>query len=158
MGEAVRIEDQLTRSFEGKAWHGPSVTDLLLGVDAEAAAARPLPGAHTIWEIVLHMSVWQDVVRRRLEGERIDTVSTEDDWPAVGEPGKTAWGEAMRRLHNGHERLRASVGRLDDLRLGDKVPERDHTVYHMLHGIIQHNLYHAGQIAILRKAHPERGR
>jgi uncharacterized damage-inducible protein DinB len=152
MGEVPRIVDQLTRAYEGDAWHGPSLTKVLSDVDAAAAAARPIPGGHTIWEVLLHIATWEDVTRRRLEGERIGSVPNDVDWPPVGETTDAAWAAARRRLDECHRRLRAAMAKVDDSRLGDPVAEKDYTVYILLHGIVQHDLYHAGQIALLKKA------
>lgn len=153
MGELTRIVDQLSRAYQGDAWHGPSLTRILSDVDPAAAAARSIAGAHTIAELVLHIAAWEEIVRRRLEGEAIGSVPDQVDWPTAPEPlGAPAWEAARRRLDDGHRRLLAAVARIDDSRLGDPVAEKDYTVYIMLHGIVQHDLYHAGQIALLKKA------
>ena len=106
MNEMDRILDQLKRAFEGDAWHGPSMRDALDGVDAPMAAMRPLAKAHSVWEIVLHITTWEAVVASRLRGKPLE-VTPELDWPSF---------------------------------------------YVLLHGIVQHDLYHAGQIALLKKA------
>jgi hypothetical protein len=95
VAEVERIQDQLDRSFRGPAWHGPSLMELLRGVDATRAARRPLPHAHSIWEITLHVSVWEDVVRRRIEGEAVEP-SGEQDWPPVRDTGERVAGRARR--------------------------------------------------------------
>lgn len=82
MTEVERIVDQLNRAFEGEAWHGPAVVEILEGITAPQAAARPLHGAHSIWEITLHIAAWERAVLRRLHGERAELL-TEEDWPAV---------------------------------------------------------------------------
>ncbi len=102
MTEVARIADQLRRAFRGKAWHGPALRELLADVSAERAAARPIPNAHTIWEIVLHLAAWDDAVLRRLEGRRTD-VPDEGDWPPVREVGEAAWGRALDLLDQRHE-------------------------------------------------------
>jgi uncharacterized damage-inducible protein DinB len=154
MGEVERIVDQLQRAFAGDAWHGPSLKDLLADVDAEAAGARPIPGAHTIAEIVAHVSTWTDVVRRRLEGEWIGSLPPEQDWPAPGPPrwDEAAWSEALRRLAEAQRGLAAAMARVGDQRLPEVTPEKEYSVYVMLHGAVQHALYHAGQIALLKRA------
>src|SRR5260370_40676654 len=65
----AQIAEQLRRAFDGSAWHGPSMLELLEDVDAETAAARPIPNVHSIWELVLHTAVWGRVVRRRIAGQ-----------------------------------------------------------------------------------------
>jgi uncharacterized damage-inducible protein DinB len=148
--EVDRIRDQLRRAFQGEAWHGPSLMELISDIDAARAAAKPLPRAHSIWEIVLHVAAWEDAVRRRIEGEAVE-LSGEKDWPPVRDPGSAAWKATLDGLKQGHEALDRTVSRLDDAKLLGPVPGRDYTVYFLLHGVIQHDLYHAGQIAVLRK-------
>ena len=152
MGEAQRIVDQLRRAFAGEAWHGPSLQELLADVEAEGAAARPVAGAHTIAEIVAHVTTWTDVVRRRLEGERIVTLPPERDWPQPEGEGAEAWPQARRRLDEAQRALAEATSRLADEALAAIVPGKDDSVYVMLHGAVQHALYHAGQIALLKKA------
>jgi hypothetical protein len=150
--ETVRIADQLRRAVHGPAWHGPSLLESLDGVTAAKAAARPLPGAHSIHELVAHATAWIDIVRQRVEGNP-PGVTDEMDWPAVSDD---AWPAARARLLDVTERLEAAVRSLDDGRLSDDIPvDGDRwSVYGTLHGVIQHALYHAGQIAVLKKGLP----
>lgn len=150
MKEIERIEDQLKRAFEGGAWHGPGVLDLLNNVTAKQAAARPIPTAHTIWEIVLHIAAWEAACRRRLEGDQAQ-LSAEEDWPSVSEASDAAWQIARTALIEGHLRLRKAIARVDESRLNDPILPNMSSVYVTLHGAVQHDLYHAGQIAILKK-------
>jgi uncharacterized damage-inducible protein DinB len=134
------------------AWHGPSLQELLSDVSATQAASRPLPGAHSIWELVLHIAAWEGVVLRRLEGEVIPSnVTAEEDWPPVGDTSEAAWQGALASLAGGNKRLRDALRKLDDADLDRVVAGQQYTVYFMLHGAIQHDLYHAGQIALLKK-------
>jgi uncharacterized damage-inducible protein DinB len=149
--ETRRIEDQLNRAFRGEAWHGPCLEDLLRDVSFERAAARPIPNSHGIWEIVLHITVWMDTVRRRLQGEAFEP-SAAQDWPTTRDAGQAAWLTALGNLEGAHERLRGMIAALDAERLDDRVPGKPYSIYFMLQGAIQHNLYHAGQIALLKKA------
>ena len=149
--EIARIQDQLRRAFEGPAWHGPSLHELLSNVPASKAAARPIEGAHSIWELVLHIIAWERVVVRRLAGETIDKLSPAEDWPAINDTGERAWSEAQAQLQAAHQELHEAIGKFPEARLGDKVSGK-YPYYGLLHGVIQHNLYHAGQIAILKKA------
>ena len=152
MSELKRINDQLKRAFEGKAWHGPSVSEVLAGVTAEQAAAHPIPGAHSIWELALHIATWERVGRKRIqESDPID-VSDEEDWPAVEVTTDEAWTSTVEELRRNHQALRAAIRELDEARLDDIVPGTQYSVYFLMHGVIQHDLYHAGQIALLKKA------
>ena len=152
MKETERIRDQMRRAFQGEAWHGPSLRELLDGVSARQAAQRPLGAAHTIWELVLHIAVWEDVVRRRLGGEQISELAADRDWPQLHDRGEASWRETLEALERGHQRLLAAVEGLTDQRLTETVRGESYSAYAMLHGLIQHDLYHAGQIALLKKA------
>ena len=154
MSEARRIADQLRRAFEGQAWHGDSLMETLRGVTAERAAANPVANLHSIWEIVLHIAFWEDVSRRRAEGE-VFSVEIEDGWTTVTDTSEAAWQKTLEDLQRGNEAFRETILRLDDEQLKNKVeiPGSEHVynIYFMLHGVIQHDLYHTGQIALLKK-------
>jgi uncharacterized damage-inducible protein DinB len=153
VSEVSRILDQLHRAYEGPAWHGPALRPILDGVTWHGAAKRPLPDAHTIWELVLHITVWMSVVTLRLEGAEIPTLPPAEDWPAAPEPSESGWLHALDRLTEAQRGLEAEVQKLTDDRLRDRVlGEVPYSIYTMLHGVVQHNLYHAGQIALLKKA------
>jgi uncharacterized damage-inducible protein DinB len=151
MSETSRILDQLHRAYHGPAWHGPALGEILSGVTAEMAANRPLPDAHTIWEIVLHIAVWESVATRRLQGEEIPKLPPAQDWPAVLEANEAGWRRALDGLAEAQQNLESQIRGLEDARLREKVlGDRPYSIYTLLHGVIQHNLYHAGQIALLK--------
>ncbi len=151
MNEIERLQDQFQRSYGGEAWHGPSLRELLEDVDAETAAVRPIAGGHTIWELVLHITAWQDAARRRLEGDPAH-LSDQEDWPPVLAVGEDAWRDALTALEVTRRRLVDAVGGLAETELFLPVIEQSYSVYGLLHGVVQHDLYHAGQIALLKKA------
>lgn len=151
MNETDRIADQLTRAFEGQAWHGQSVLELLKDVGAEEAAARPVPGRHTIWEIVLHNIVWNMMAYDSARGVPMKDLTIEEDWPSVKETSEDAWRGALERLVDVKTRFVKAISEFSDERLGETVSGRTYSYYILFHGIIQHNIYHAGQIAILKK-------
>src|ERR1700704_2513245 len=128
MTEVERIVDQMNRAFAGEAWHGPAVTEILQDVTAQQAAARPLDGSHSIWEIVLHISAWQRAGRRRLEGERAQLPDAED-WPEVTHTNDQAWGKAKEALRQAHENLISAVVKLDKTRLDQPIIEGMSSVY-----------------------------
>ena len=153
MTEIERILDQLKRSFEGNAWHGPAVREVLAGITVVQASARPIANGHSIWELVRHIAVWEDVGRRRLEGDRAAIeISSTQDWPPPDNTSEAAWEGTKTALERGHQALYQAISRVPESRLNEPVLEGMSTVYVTLHGVIQHNLYHAGQIAILKKA------
>ena len=150
--EISRLEEQLGRALEGEAWHGPSVLEALEGVTAEQAAAHPIAGAHSIWVLVLHLCGTYGLVLRRLGGDGRQLTETED-WPSVPEPSAENWIDAVRMLKQLNEDLRQAVRNFPGERL-DKplVLESSYTAYTQFIGVTQHNLYHAGQMALLKKA------
>jgi uncharacterized damage-inducible protein DinB len=149
--ELSGILDDLERGYNGDAWHGPPLRKVLDGVTAETASSRPIPGGHSIWEIVLHLAVWEGVVVRRIE-ENIPIESPDEgDFPLVGERTAAAWETALGLLDAQHDRLIQTVSALDPSRLREPVAGKDYTVDHMLRGVAQHMAYHAGQIALLKK-------
>jgi uncharacterized damage-inducible protein DinB len=151
--EVARLADQLERAYRGGAWHGPALAEALAGVDAATAGRRPVARAHTIREIVAHVSVWMDVCRRRIAGEAVHDLPPEEDWPAASEPStEDAWRRELATLDQRHRRLHAAVAALDDARLDDPVAGSDPTVRGLLLGVLQHHAYHGGQIALLAKA------
>ena len=153
MNETERIQDQLKRAYDGNAWHGPSVREVLNGVTAQQAHARPLANAHSIWELTQHIAVWEDVGRRRLEGDRAQiAISSPEDWPPADNISEAAWEQAKAALDRGHRALVEAVARVPESRLDEPIFEGMSTVYVTLNGVIQHDLYHAGQIAMLKKA------
>ncbi len=149
--ELRRVVDLLERAGAGDAWHGPSIEATLNGIGALQAASRPLPHAHTIWELVLHIAVWERIVARRLAGEEIEPTPAED-WPLMPETTDRTWGAAVADLRRARAELAAAMLAFDGTRLGDVVQGKHYSFYVMIHGVVQHDLYHAGQIAILKKA------
>lgn len=152
MREVERIADQLKRAHEGGAWHGPAVDELLAGVTAEQAAARHVGGAHSIWELVAHIEAWERAVLRRLGGDAAQIYQTAEDWSTHPGASAEAWAAARRRLTETYVALREAVLRLDDAGLDEPILPNMSTRYVSLHGAVQHTLYHAGQIAVVRKS------
>ena len=155
MSEIDVIADELERAYDGDPWHGSSVTRILSGVTAAQAAARPLPAAHSIWELVFHMTGWVREVHRRMGGAKAGD-PPEGDFPPVTDPRPEAWAAALTDLGLAHRELIAAVRRLapSDLnglagRATPNAPRIPHR--NMLHGLAQHDAYHAGQIALLKK-------
>ena len=147
MTEIERIKDQLRRSVEGEAWHGPSLHELLADVTAEEAAARPIAGAHSIEEIIRHVSYWFVATRRRITGALVMPTEAEQ-WPEAAIP----WPQQRAHLETTYGELMETIGQLTDQQLAAPIAGKTYDVYFQLHGLIQHNLYHAGQIAILKRA------
>jgi uncharacterized damage-inducible protein DinB len=137
-----RIAEQHRRAYHGEAWHGPSVFELLEGVSAAKASARPIAKGHTIWELVLHLTSWETIVRSRLVGAPIEAT------PAAA---KKAWDAACAALHEASEATNVALARMTDEKLLGVRPGTSGTYEELAHGQVQHALYHAGQIALLKK-------
>jgi uncharacterized damage-inducible protein DinB len=146
-----RIADQLRRAYDGEAWHGTPLRRLLSDVAPSRAAAHPVVGAHSIWELVHHITAWHRIVTRRLAGEVVDPTPSED-WPAVGGTEPSDWIATLAALENSVEQLAEAVLRLEPSALQRPVAGRKADTYVTLHGVVQHTLYHAGQIALLKRA------
>ena len=158
MNEIRAIADQLARAHDGDPWYGAPTMVVLRGVTAEQASRRPIPQAHTIWEIVLHITSWHHEVLRRLR-TRVAREPEDGDWPAPPiPPTEDAWREAVEHLEAAHRELRAEVERFPADALGEIIGEaRDAPLgsgvsyYVLLHGIVQHNLAHTAQMSLLKK-------
>ncbi|MGH9794368.1 MAG: DinB family protein [Candidatus Acidiferrales bacterium] len=154
MTESERIADQMRRAIEGEAWHGPSLGEILEGVNAKQAAAKPIAAAHSIWELTLHCAVWANAARRRMGGERVK-ITPQEDWAAIRETSEAAWQRDRERSMADLRGFADAIAKFDDARLFDKVLNQEgkpYSIWFMLHGVVQHTLYHAGQIALLKKA------
>jgi uncharacterized damage-inducible protein DinB len=150
--EVRRLEKQLRTAFEGAAWHGPAVLELLAGVTPEQAFARPIAGAHTIWELVLHLGGAYRLVLRRLLGDS-RPLSPEEDWPDVPSISAEAWRETIDTLRRLNAEVRSALTAFPATRLDEPlVPDSPYTAYAQFIGLTQHDLYHAGQIALLKRA------
>src|SRR5262245_40969155 len=144
------IADQISRAFRGESWHGPSVREVLAGVSAEDAAAHPIAGAHSIWEIVLHLVGGYRLVLRRVRGENAQ-LSQDEEWPPVAESSSEAWRENQRTLEELNQQFQSAVRAFPAERLSEELGS-EYSAYVQFLGAPQHDLYHAGQIVLLKKA------
>ena len=158
MQEAERLRRELEATMDGDPWYGSSVARILDGLDASSAAAHPITGAHSVWELVLHMTAWLNEVRRRLDGGR-HREPAEGDWPPVSTTTPEAWKQALSSLRRAHADLAQTLSATDDAGLGRQVTGgqvdaagKPVSLYQTVIGILQHDTYHAGQIAVLKKA------
>ncbi len=151
------LTDQVRRVLDGDPWYGEPILRVLAGVTHDQAAQRVLPQAHTIWELVLHLTSWTREVNRRLvQGDWRQPV--DGDWPTAPDPTAGNWRSAVGRLEEAHRALIATLEAFPASRLDDLVSqERDQamgtgqTFGQMLHGLLQHDVYHLGQIGLLKK-------
>ena len=149
----AELIDTLRRSYDGEAWHGPSFSEVVRGVTESQAAKSPPGGAHSIWELTLHIAAWSNEVARRLGGGTPSNPE-EGDWPVTG----GSWQEAVQRVCDARDNVLEVIDGLTESDLERRVGQTENadlgtgfTYAAMIEGLAQHNTYHAGQIAILRR-------
>jgi uncharacterized damage-inducible protein DinB len=150
MSAVTRILKHYDAVLSGEPWHGDAIWQVLDGIPAKTAAARPLDGSHTIWEIVMHMSFWEGVATQRLEGQRAGLVD-ELNFPAMPAATEENWKRTLDQFRASNQRFRESLSKLDPARLDELTAAGKRSYYGEAHGVIEHSVYHAGQIALLRK-------
>lgn len=155
MLESERMVDQYDRNLSGDAWHGDNVWKILDSVRPEHAFQRVLPETHTIWELVAHMKFWESQVCRRLRSEP-ELREDELNFPPMPEPTAENWEKVLKEFRGSNEEFRKELLRLQDSQLDRPLSSPEKTIYVEVNGVIQHHLYHAGQIAILRNNLPVR--
>jgi len=148
--EKKRTLELVDRAYRAKAWHGPALLETLAGVTPAMAAKRVVKGAHTIWELVDHVASWNAIVAERLAG-RTPQVTPELNFPKTPQPTAAAWRKSLARLATSQRRFRAAVAKFPESQLGRIRPGTKTSWNVLLHGQMQHQLYHAGQIALLRR-------
>ena len=151
MTESERILQQYDLVMHGDAWHGDPIWQILDGISPESAAHRALPGTHSIWEIVLHMMFWEGVASRRLQGERAG-LEEALNFPVPPATSEANWQKTLAGFRASNQQFHTLLAELDLARLDELSAAGKRTFYEEAHGLIQHNLYHAGQIALLKKA------
>jgi uncharacterized damage-inducible protein DinB len=158
MREVERLRRELDATFDGDPWYGLAVSRILEGIDASQAAAHPVKGAHSIWELVAHMTAWVNETNRRLGGGAHAT-PVEGDWPAISSTNPDSWSAARSTLRQAHVDLARRLTEIDDIDLGRQIAGaqvdaagQPVTFYQTAAGLLQHDAYHAGQIALLKKA------
>lgn len=146
--ETSRIADQLHRAYRGPAWHGPSLKAILADVNPDKVGDRPPNGAHSIGEIVLHITAWMRIAKERLTAAKPRAISEDEDWPISG----SSWRDTLAALEEAEQALEEAIRNFPDERLGERAPANEpQTYYTLMHGVVQHTLYHAGQIILLNK-------
>ena len=149
--EAARIADQLRRAVHGEAWHGPSILEILEGVNAKTAAAHPIPNAHSIWELLNHVTAWTRAIVRRMDGQAVE-LEGDENFPPVTDSSEQAWQRALSDFRAAQDELLSKLAAVTPDRLTAIVPGRKYNFQFMFDGLVQHHLYHAGQMALLKKA------
>ena len=138
----------LDEAYEKKTWHGPNLRQAIRGVSAKEAAWRPGAGRHNIWEETLHAAYWKYAVRRRIEGGKRGSFALKGNnffaRPEKGKTSETAWRADKELLEREHRALRASIKKVLETPRGEKLLRH-------IYGVALHDVYHAGQIRLLRR-------
>lgn len=150
--EIARIADLLAQTYGGNPWHGSSISQILENVAARQATARPIPHGHTMAELVKHVTAWRIFALEKLRGNaRYDIATPEEDWPPTGTITEADWQRIIAALSASQGQLLEALSLVKDAKLLERVPGREYDFYFLIHGVIQHDLYHLGQMALLRK-------
>jgi uncharacterized damage-inducible protein DinB len=150
MSSPAYLARQLDQVVTGPTWHGSALAELLGDVSAVEARAHPIRGAHSIAELVVHLTAWCEIAGRRLGGETGDATAAED-WPPADASTEERWRSAVRGLAARYADVARAAGALSEQGLNLKLAGRTHTAADMLHGLVAHGAYHGGQIALLKK-------
>ena len=158
MASTADFAEQFGRIADGDPWYGPNIEQVLANVTTTDAAAHPIPAAHSIWELTLHLTAWVREVERRLR-LGVWQAPAEGDWPTPAAVSPANWNAAVNALSEAHASLVAELSRFPEARLDEMLGgTRDQsmgtgqTYRQMLHGLLQHDAYHLGQISLLKKA------
>lgn len=150
----IRLLLQLIdEAFERKAWYGTNLRGSIRGLSAKQAAWRPGPKRHNIWEVVVHCAYWKYVVRRRITGEKRGSFPLKgSNWFRRPEKiSEDAWRRDVGLLRVTHELLRETVAKMNPNKLSSLSPKKQFTLSRTIQGIAQHDVYHAGQIQLLKR-------
>ncbi len=150
--EIQSIIRNLENTLDGEPWYGRPVYALLRDVDPAFAFTKPSGDSHSCIELLYHMLNWAEFTLKRIEGDKISDLKSfeEMDWRVV-DPGVHDWDEGLAALIATHQQIIAVLKTKDDIFLKETVVHRNYNFRFLLNGLIQHNIYHAGQIAYLHK-------
>lgn len=151
--EIGRLVEAIERAYDRRSWHGTNLCGSIRGMLAEEAVWRPAPGRHNAWEIVVHAAYWKYAVRRRLTGERRGSFPLKgSNWFERSDASAARlWKEDVALLDRMHDELRAAVARLSPRDLDHTAPGGTTTVFALVAGIAAHDVYHAGQIQLIKR-------
>ncbi|MBX3394150.1 MAG: DinB family protein [Phycisphaerae bacterium] len=151
-GEIELLLEMIDDAFGGKAWHGPNLRGILRGLTAAEASARPAGVRHSIAELVIHCGYWKYAVRRRLRGDKRGSFPFKgSNWFVLPDSlDDKTWRSILKLLDSEHAGLRAAVAEVAPRRLGIRLPGSEVRYRKLIHGIASHDVYHAGQIRLLK--------
>lgn len=151
--EAARIQKLLKRNWDGPMWYGSNLQETLKDITAQVAFNKPVGYSHNVYEYVKHLSCWRNFVLQYLKGNNTYSVelNSETDWATNYEATPESWQQATNELETLQQELVAIFENITDAQLEETVPGKKFNWYTMLHGLIHHDIYHSGQIVILKK-------
>ena len=150
MDEVRLIRDQINITYKGSSWHGPNMVQILDGLELDEVIAKQIGGRHSIWEIVNHIAFWINVVNRSLNGNYVSKGELKRDWPEIGTTQED-WILSVEKLHISINSLLDSLSDLSNEELEVMILDTNYNYRTVLQGILHHNLYHMGQISLLKK-------
>lgn len=161
MGNEIKYAaSSLKMVTEGPGWHGPAIQQVLKDVTAEEAREKPATGGACIWELLLHMRAWEQEAMKGMAGERVrmENISHEEDWPPLTDSSDAAWDAFKAQVATEHRELREALKKLTPEHLEQNVDsDFKYPLYALIHGIIAHEAYHAGQIGLIKSSLRRKG-
>jgi hypothetical protein len=148
--ELSRIKSMVQNTFDGAAFHGASIMEIIDKISANQAF-HPSEHIHRICELVQHITAWRIFAVKRLEGDVHYEVTQTEDWKTFINPDATTWEEIKSELAKSQNSLVRALDKTSDDRLKDEVEGKAYDYYTLIHGVIQHDLYHLGEIALLAR-------
>lgn len=155
--EIQLLLDIIDQAYDHMAWHGTNLRGSIRGLTSQDAAWRPGPDRHNVWEVVVHAAYWKYIVRRRLLGEKRGSFPLKgSNWfPRPGEDSSDhSWKNDIVLLEETHTSMREAVASFPPTKLTSKPPGSKMSNIRMIYGIASHDLYHAGQIQLLKRFLP----
>ena len=154
MTEIQQLVERYDQTLNGDAWYGDPIWKILQGIDARCAVAQLIPGTHTIWQLVMHMEFWERIAARRFSGPV--TPDEAGNFLATPAPNEAEWQKTLESFHASNREFRDVITRLDSGSLDSNTPGGQRSFRYELVGVIEHHIYHAGQIALLKKGYSAR--
>lgn len=153
MLETKHIKDALRRLYEGEVWHGPSIKEILIDITPEQAVKRLTPKSKNIAEYLIHITNWRTFALEKLTGsDTFDIIlNSEADWSVVNEITKDKWEEIQEGYEESQKEILEVLETYTDRKLENIVSGRKYSFYTLLYGVIHHDIYHSGQMMMLKR-------
>ena len=150
--ECELLLDVVDQGFDRQSWHGPNLRGSIRGVTQRQAVWRPQPQRHNIWEHVLHAAYWKYTIRRRILGEKRGAFPIKgSNWIRPETTSASDWRRSVQLLVRTHQSMRAAIAEVPLRQLHQRLKGAKVTYFHLLSGITAHDVYHAGQIQLLKR-------